>query len=287
MAVITTEFTGLDLELQVDSNVIGGKDDATITLSRDASELPPNAATGSVFGRSLVGLRDAQIAFNALWIANSAALNGFKPTLDVGPVSPATTTPTLKGVTEVVLSFSRDMVAFNNDTHAGWRARRPSVVRCGLSVSLDYFDPESSNGAAYKQLQDAFQDTAGEADISVQLPGGNTSFDAKWVITEIPIGGGNSDAVNNQLAFQSNGDITETINSNLGTGLDTLLTNILADTPSAITALFTTTESGNTEYTGDFYPSEIEITIPVASSEDGVTVSGTLLAADETTIQTT
>jgi len=285
MALQTTEFTGLDLDLSVDGSAIGGKDDATLTLSRDSSELPPNSSTGSQFGRSLVGLRDATIDFNALWIASSSALNGFSPTIDVGG---GTSPDTLGGVTEVTINLQRDNVEFANDQHSGWRARRPSVLRATLNISLDYFDPESTTGAAYKALQTAFETTAGTETVDVALPGGNTSFSSSWVIEEIPIGGGNSDPVNNTLTLQSTGTITETINANLGSGLDTLITNLFTapDSATAITALLANS-AGNTEYTGDFWPENLEITIPVADSENGVTVSGTLAAADSLTIQVT
>ena len=184
MAVFTDEFTGLDLLLQADTNVIGGKDDVTLTLSRDSSELPPNSATGSKYGRVLVGLRDATLDFSSLWIANSAALNGFAPTVEVGSGS-----ETLEGITEITITIERDQVEFANNTHTGWRARKPTVLRLTANISLDYFDPESTNGAGYKLLQTAFGTTAGTEDVNIELPGGSTAFDGTWAVEELPIGG--------------------------------------------------------------------------------------------------
>lgn len=282
MAVITRELSGLDLLIKANGNVVGGKDDATITFSRESAELPPTSATGTLYGLALVGLRSAEITFNSLWLSNSAAVPGFATGLvEVGT---GTSPSTLNGVTNITIALSRAAAEFQNDQHAGWLARRATVLRSTLSVALDYFDPNSTTGEAYGDLQDAFNTTGGKETVKVTIPGGGgESFEAEWVIEEIPIGGGQTDPLNNTIVMQSNGDITRTTDNDLDSGLSALLGAIFATTGTTttgtpvVTGLISTDVASNEEYDGNYIVSNLEITIPIENSEDGVQISGTLV----------
>jgi len=279
------ETVGTDFLLKSDSSTIGGKDGATLTLERDTAELAPTQTTGAQFGRSLAGLKDWSIDFDALWIADSAALQGFKPTVTVNPST--TSPPTLNYIEEVTITLERDLVEFANTSNSEYVSRQPSIVRASAEIVTDVeADTFYDANTASKLLVDAW-DGSGKEDVEIALPGGSTSFSSTWTIPSVDFDAPSADAVQVTYELESTGTITETVNTNLGSGLDSLVQSIFNSSPSALTALLSTTTTGDIEFSGPVFPSELEITIPVEGAEDGVTTSGTLDGAGALTIQET
>jgi len=279
------ETVGTDFLLKSDSSTIGGKDGATLTLERDTAELAPTQTTGAQFGRSLAGLKDWSIDFDALWIADSAALQGFKPTVTVNPST--TSPPTLNFIEEVTITLERDLVEFANTSNSEYVSRQPSIVRASAEIVTDVeADTFYDANTASKLLVDAW-DGSGKEDVEIALPGGSTSFSSTWTIPSVDFDAPSADAVQVTYELESTGTITETVNTNLGSGLDSLVQSIFNSSPSALTALLSTTTTGDIEFSGPVFPSELEITIPVEGAEDGVTTSGTLDGAGALTIQET
>jgi predicted secreted protein len=280
------ETVGVDFLLKADSNTIGGREDATLNLERDASDLAPTQGTGTTFRRQLVGLKDFSIDTDALWLTGGAALNGFSPTVTVNPS--ASSPPTLERISEVTLSIERELVEFANSSNAEYLARQPSVLSVSSDITVDV-DASAfySTGNASRQLVDAWDSTSGAVDVDIALPNGNTSFESTFVVSTIDLPTPTDDAAEATFTLESTGVVTETIDSALGAGLNELLTNIFQDDPSSLTAELTTTQTGNVEFTGPVFPSSVEITIPVEGSEDGVNTSVTLDAAGALTIQET
>jgi len=279
------ETVGTDFLLKSDSSTIGGKDGATLTLERDTAELAPTQTTGAQFGRSLAGLKDWSIDFDALWIADSAALQGFKPTVTVNPST--TSPPTLNYIEEVTITLERDLVEFANTSNSEYVSRQPSIVRASTEIVTDVeADTFYDANTASKLLVDAW-DGSGKEDVEIALPGGSTSFSSTWTIPSVDFDAPSADAVQVTYELESTGTITETVNTNLGSGLDSLVQSIFNSSPSALTALLSTTTTGDIEFSGPVFPSELEITIPVEGAEDGVTTSGTLDGAGALTIQET
>jgi predicted secreted protein len=277
------ETVGTDFLLKSDSSTIGGKDGATLTLERDTAELAPTQTTGAQFGRSLAGLKDWSIDFDALWIADSAALQGFKPTVTANPS--ATSPPTLDFIEEVTITLERGLVEFANTSNSEYVSRQPSIVRASAEIVTDVeADTFYDTDTASKLLIDAW-DGSGKEDVEISLPGGSTSFSSTWTIPSVDFDAPSADAVQVTYELESTGTITETVNANLGSGLDSLVQSIFSSSPSALTALLSTTTTGDIEFSGPVFPSELEITIPVEGAEDGVTTSGTLDAAGALTIQ--
>jgi predicted secreted protein len=279
------ETVGIDFLLKADSNVIGGRSDATLNLERDSSELAPTQATGAKFRRRLVGLRDFSIDADALWLTGSplAPLNGFSPTVTVDPDnSPAT----LERISEVSLSIERDLIEFANSSNGEYISRQPSILGVTSEISVDV-DASAfySDGTASKLLVDAW-DGDGTVDVKIAFPGGNTDFESTFVVTTIDLPAPTDDAAEATFSLESTGSVTENIGT-VGGGLNALVTNILEDDPSQLTALLTTEEDSNIEFRGPVFPSSVEIDIPVEGSEDGVTTSVTLDGAGELTIQDT
>ena len=280
------ETVGVDFLLKADSNTIGGREDATLNLERDASDLAPTQGTGSTFRRQLVGLKDFSIDTDALWLTGGSALNGFSPTVTVNPS--ASSPPTLERISEVTLSIERELVEFANSSNAEYLARQPSLLSVSSDISVDVDASQFySTGNASRQLVDAWDSTSGAVDVDIALPNGNTSFESTFVVSTIDLPTPTDDAAEATFTLESTGVVTETIDSALGSGLNELLTNIFQDDPSSLTAELTTTQTGNVEFTGPVFPSSVEITIPVEGSEDGVNTSVTLDAAGALTIQET
>jgi predicted secreted protein len=280
------ETVGVDFLLKADSNTIGGREDATLNLERDASDLAPTQGTGTTFRRQLVGLKDFSIDTDALWLTGGAALNGFSPTVTVNPS--ASTPPTLERISEVTLSIERELVEFANASNSEYLSRQPSLLSLSSDISVDV-DASAfySTGNASKELVDAWDSTSGSIDVDIELPNAATSFQSTFVVSTIDLPAPTDDAAEATFTLESTGTITETIDPSLGSGLNALLTNIFQTDPTSLTAEFTTTETGNVEFSGPVFPSSVEITIPVEGSEDGVNTSVTLDAAGALTIQET
>lgn len=280
------ETVGIDFLLKAGTSTIGGREDATLTKERDASDLAPTQGTGSTFRRQLVGLKDFSIDTDALWLTGGSALNGFSPTVTVNPS--ASSPPTLERISEVTLSIERELVEFANSSNAEYLARQPSLLSVSSDISVDVDASQFySTGNASRQLVDAWDSTSGAVDVDIALPNGNTSFESTFVVSTIDLSAPTDDAAEATFTLESTGVVTETIGSALGSGLNELLTNIFQDDPSSLTAELTTTQTGNVEFTGPVFPSSVEITIPVEGSEDGVNTSVTLDAAGALTIQET
>lgn len=280
------ETVGVDFLLKSDTNTIGGKEDATLTLEADSAELAPTQGMGTKFARRLTGIRDWSIDFDALWIANSDALDGFAPTVTVNPST--TSPPTLSRISEVTLTIERNLIEFANSSHSEYNARQPAVLQMSAEIAVDV-DASAfyTSGNASRLLVDAWDSTGGTEDVEIALPGGNTSFNATWAVPSIELPTPAEDAAEATFTLESDGTITETINTNLGSGLNSLITNIFADSPASLTALLSTDTTGNFEATGPVYPETIDITIPVEGSEEGVSTSGTLQGAGAITLQDT
>lgn len=280
------ESVGIDFLLKADTNTIGGRSGATLSLERDSSELAPTQTTGASFARSLTGLKDFNIDFDALWIKDGSALNGFAPEIVVDPST--TNPPALDFVSEVSLTIERDLVEFANANNSQYAARKPSVIRMSADITADV-DASSvySTGTASRLLIDAWDSTEGVEDLEIRLPNNDTSFNGTFTVPSLELDAPTDDAVTLSATLESDGQITETIYTGIGGGLNSLITNIFADSPPALTALFTTETSGSVEFSGPVFPSSIDITIPVEGSEDGVNTSGTLEAAGALTIEET
>jgi predicted secreted protein len=280
------ETVGTDFLLKAASNTVGGKSGATLTLERDSAELAPTQTTGVQFARSLTGLKDWNIDFDALWIADSSALNGFAPTVVVNPSG--TNPPELSFIEEVTITLERDLVEFANTSNSEYISRQPSIVRASAEIVTDVeADTVYDTDTAEKALIDAWDSTSGKLDVELQLPNNNTSFSATWSVPSVEFDAPTEEATQITYSLESDGTITETLNANLGSGLNELLTNIFASNPSSFTALLTTEASGDIEFSGPVFPNEVEITIPVEGSEDGVNTSGSLQAAGALSIQET
>jgi predicted secreted protein len=280
------ETVGVDFLLKGDSNTIGGKEDATLNLESDSNELAPTQSTGTQYARRLKGLKDWSIDYDALWIENSDALSGFAPTITVNPSG--TSAPTLNNVSEASITLEREAIEFSNSSHSEYVAREPSIIRASAEISVDV-DAGTfySSSTASRLLMDAWESTSGREDVEIALPAGNTSFSSTWIISDVEFATPTDDATTATFSLESDGTITDTISANLGTGLDTLISQIFASSPSQITALLSTGTTGNIEFSGPAWHSETEITIPVEGAEDGVSTSGSLVAADALTIQDT
>lgn len=281
-----SETVGVDFQLKYDSNLIGGKEDATLTFSRSSSDLAPTQGSGTQFRRRLTGLRDVSVDFDALWLVNATALNGFKPTVTVNPS--ASSPPTMERMSEVTITLNRELVEFANSSNSGYLARGASVMSASAEITVD-IDAATFYAAdtATKLLIDAWDSADGTEDVDIALPGGNTDFSATWVVTDFDPSTPAEDASEATFSLESTGMITETIGANLGAGLDAIIAEMFKADPTAFTAIATTTTSNNVEFSGPVLPSELQITIPIESSEDGVNVSGTLEAAGAWTIDTT
>jgi len=280
------ETVGLDFILSGDGNTIGGKENATLNLESASNELAPTQGTGTNFARQLKGLKDWSIDYDALWIEDSGALSGLTPTVTVDPGG---TTPTdLDFMSEVSITLEREAIEFANSSNTEYVARQPSIIRASAELSVDV-DAGTfySTGTATRLLMNAWESTSGREDVLIELPAGNTSFQATWIITDVEFSTPSDGATEATFSLESDGTITETISTNLGSGLDTLITQIFSSSPSVINGLLGTGATGNVEFTGDVWLSETDITIPVESAEDGVNTSGTLVAADALTIQET
>lgn len=283
------ETVGVDFLLKSDTNTIGGKSDATLNLEADSSELAPTQTTGTKFARRLTGIHDWSIDFDALWIASSDALDGFAPTVTLNP-SASPVGPDLQRISEVTLTIERNLVEFANSSHSQYNARTPAVLQMSAEITVDV-DAGAfyTSGNASRMLIDAWDPgvSGDTVDAQISLPGDNTSFDATWTVPTIELPTPAQDAAESTFTLESDGTITDTLNANLGAGLNSLITNIFADSPAALTALLSTDTTGNVEFTGSVFPSTIDITIPVEGSEEGVTTSGTVNGDGALTIQDT
>jgi predicted secreted protein len=280
------ETVGTDFLLKNATNTVGGKDGATLNLERDSAELAPTQTTGVNYARSLVGLKDWSIDYDALWIADSSALNGFAPTVTIDPGG--TSPVDLKFISEVTITLERDLIEFANTANSEYISRQPSIVRASMEVTTDVeASSHYTSSEASTQLIDAWDSTDGKLDVELQLPNNNTSFNATWSVPSVEFDAPSADATETVYTLESSGTITETINANLGSGLNEILTNIFANSPSSFTSILTTANTGSVEFSGPVFPSEIEITIPVEGSEDGINTSGSLMGAGAITIQET
>jgi len=281
------ETVGVDFLLKSNSTVIGGKEDATLNKEAASSELAPTQGTGTQFARSLTGLKDWSIDFDSLWLLSSNAESGFAPTVQVNPsASPAG--PTLNRITDVTLTLERNLIEFANSSNSEYIARGAGVMRMTAEITVD-IDATNfyATDTASKLLIDAWNSTGGEEDVRIELPSTSTNFEATWIVSDISIDTPADDAAQATFSLESDGTITENINSNLDTGLDNLITPFFASNPSTVTALLTTDNSGDIEWSGEVLPSTLDINIPVDGAEEGVNVSGTVDGDGSLTIQET
>ena len=279
------ETVGVDFIYSYDGNDIGGKEDATATFSRDVSELAPTQGTGTSFRRRLTGLKDVQIDFDALYLENVTAVSGFSPTVTVDPNG----TPVgLQYISEVTITLNRNLIEFANSQNSEYLARAGAVVDAEAEITVDTDVGQIySSSSAGKLLIDAWDSTAGTEEVEIALPGGNTSFTSDWVVESFEDTSPAEDAKEMTFSLSSTGAITETLATDLDSGLDGIITTVFATDPSSAEVKGTTSTTGNFEFFGPALPSSVEITIPVEGSEDGVTTSGTLEAAGAFTIQET
>jgi len=271
------ETVGVDFKLKYDSSLIGGKEDATLNFSRASSDLAPTQGSGAQFRRRGTGLRDVSIDFDALWLKDATVLNGFSPTVTIDP---SNTSAELQYMSEVTITLSRELVEFENSSNSGYLSRGASVLSAtaDLSVDIDASEFVATDNAT-KLLIDAWESTSGVVAAEIALPGGDTTFESDWIITDWDPTTPAEDASEATFSLESTGAITETLGPNVGAGLDAIVSEMFKEDPSAFTALCTTGTDGNWEASGPVLPSELEITIPVEGSEEGVNVSGTLDAA--------
>jgi len=280
------ETVGVDFLLKSDTNTIGGKEDATLNLERGSSELAPTQGTGTQFVRALTGLKDYTIDFDSLWLTGGSAIDGFEPVVTIDPTT--TTPPTLDNISEVTITLNLNLIEFANTSNSEYISRGASTVRVTSEITTDV-DAGSfyTSGNASRLLVDAWDSSAGKEDVEIALPGGDTKFDGTFVVPNVDFTTPAEDATEATFTLESDGTINRTADTNLDSGLDTFISEIFATDPSTLTALISTTNTGSIEFEGPVLPSEIEISIPVDGAEEGVTVSGSLSAAGELTIQET
>jgi len=275
---------GSDFRLDLNGNTLAGKDSVTVDLTRNVGDLAPTQETGGATAsrRRLGGLRDPEISAEGLWIADASALNGF-PTVTVNPS--ADDPPTLSNLSEVPLTITRTLVEEANSSNSGYIARSASVVDVTASFAVDV-DAVSfnSSGSATSAIISAWESTSGEVPIDIALPGGNTSFEADFIVETIPATAESESITESTIEVSSTGPITETIYTSVGSGLDAILSEAFAQDPTPLTAKFTTGTTSDYSVEGPVLPSELEITIPVESQEEGVSFSGTFPGAGAFTI---
>jgi hypothetical protein len=274
---------GSDFRLELNGSTLAGKDSVTADLSRAVGDLAPTPETGgsTASRRRLGGLRDPEITADGLWIADASALNGL-PTVTTDPGG---TPSTLENVSEVTVTINRTLVEEANSSNSGYIARSASVVDVTASFSVDVDAPTfNSSGSASAALISAWESTSGEVEIDVALPGGNTTFQSTFIVESIPATAEAESVTESTIEVSSTGPITDTIYSSVGSGLDQILSEVFAQDPTPLTAKFTTGAASDYTVEGPVLPSDLEITIPVESQEEGVSFSGTFPGAGAFTI---
>jgi|APHM01.1.fsa_nt_gi hypothetical protein len=275
---------GSDFRLDLNGNTLAGKDSVTVDLSRAVGDLAPTPETGGATAsrRRLGGLRDPEVSADGLWIADASALNGF-PTVTVNPST--SDPPILQNISEVTVTINRTLVEEANSSNSGYIARSASVVDVTASFAVDVNAPEfNASGNASTQLISAWESTSGEIPIDIALPGGNTSFQSDFIVETIPATAEAESITESTIEVSSTGPITDTIYSGVGSGLSEILSEVFAQDPTPLTASFTTGNTSDYTVEGPVLPSELEITIPVESQEEGVSFSGTFPGAGAFTI---
>lgn len=286
MPAPTTVILGKDLLLMVGASLIGGQ--RTATLNWDVSTNQTNTKTNSDWASHSQGLVGWGIDFDGLLLegAGGNPARGYGASLAVRVVGGTTYTP-LSGLKDMSIAFSMDGIEIANQDHGGFRIIRPSIRSAVITPTLDYIDMNATNGDALKTIYDAHK--AGN-DVEWQLSFGAEGSTLNGVAMPVPQSL-SADADNPSefgLELRVQGEPTETV-VGLDAGLQILLDAIFADPMTAITAKFghidgagTAYLADTTQFTGDCYPTALEITIPV---EGDITASGTLSGASNLTDQ--
>lgn len=183
----------------------------------------------------------------------------------------------IKGIQLVTFSYGADNPDVTDLEDALDTARLPGERFGTITVSGNWYDLASANGAGLSNVHDgaqastdvAFVLTFGAAQ-SFTFTGAISSFDG-------PMKGGNNAA---QFSFSAaiSGVVT-VVDTNVDSGLGIMFDSIHhATQPQSITVLITNSTVGDTEFLGAAYPSNLTIRIPTAVNAL-ITYTGQLVAA--------
>jgi len=275
MPNLETEQVGANILLVAGGTLIGGQTGATLNLSAGVTDI--NTKDTGLYRNTLEGLQSWSIDSEQLYTEDDGSH-------DVAADGKVQIELTYDGSTEVIkgldtldmsLTATPDSVGAFEDSL--WEENIITGLEAEVSTSGAYFDPEATDGAAYKLLL-AAQEARDTVDAVV-------TFDALTLALSLRPGDWSLDAPGDQsrasidFTLLSEGTITDnTVAASLDSGLQALIDAWIA--PSTVTASVEIQDTyggsrlaGSTYWDGDVWVTGIDLS---ASFGDPFEVSATL-----------
>lgn len=259
--------------------------DATLNFGPEIIGTGSKASSGYV--TNIQGRTDWSITYSGLLDFSSTVNTGEDLNVTVGGDA-------ISGLTSASATLISNAAETANTTTGLFLTRVPTTKAFSLSVEVDYYDPgydetptpgQTNNPGLYTVIEEAIGTTnSGLAVVLTFGPATNT-VTATMRPSQISLSAPAEGIVTGTIPFESTGSFTIT-DTNLNSGLGAIVTAFDADT--TLTARFkhvssgTTAVSGDAEYTGSVYVTQIALTIPFSGTP---TYEATLSGSGALTVQ--
>lgn len=274
MPAPTTQILGADYLYKFGGTTLGGRRGGTINLT--STPIDVTTADSSQWRELIDNIREWSVDLDGLYVegATPAAIGGagatfgvWDPSLNAG----AGGYHDLKGLRTITVSMSMDTTDITTQDDAKARSIKPTIRSVSISVDADWIDPAGTGAEGLDALVSDWEN-GDFAQVKVAWGGEGSSivFDTA-LVTNIAPGHPHDSHVPVSITLEASGEPTDTF-TNPDAGLEALLTSFFAATPSTVAGIFETGTSGATSFSGDVYPTSLELTIP---HDDAVSVSGT------------
>lgn len=243
---------------------IGGSTSATRT--RTTSMVSVTNKDSSQYQEQVAATQEETIEADAMFLESDEEQTGQGVSVELDSGSGFNS---LQGVNSVTITVNMELITVANGDTSRWAEREPSTRGVEYSIDRDYIDPE--NDTAYDELLTAF-DNGNTIDLKITLQTFEITFavDPTEEGVEAPFDG----LTTSPLTLQSNGSETTISRANQQNGIGNLFSGIFSGCGHQMHVRYEHVDcdqaqvSGSTYWEGNYYPSTVEITLPVEDAAD-------------------
>lgn len=282
MPAPTTVQKGLDYVLSIASGTaIGGGKNATLTQSQEYIETTNKGS--SEWRTGLSGVRSFSVSFDGELLESSAEIAGRSLDATIGGTS-------LKGITEVTVDLSAELIPVVNSTDGFDRVLCPATRSASITVTGHFYDIDkdatpTGGDEALEDIIDAIDGTSTAVVAAVVTFGANQSYSGNVRPGSFELSTPHAGLIEYSVTLENVGAITE-VTTSADSGIAALIADFFdANGVQEVgTALLSSGTTDSVEWTGSAYPENISISIPF---EGTVQLSGTLQGSGALTKQAT
>lgn len=265
MPASTTIQQGTYLLLKAGGTTVGGATTSTLKVSAEA--IPVIHKGGGNWERTLAGVRDWSVDFDAIPLESGSEVSGRNLSVTVSTVA-------LKGIESARIALTSDVAETANTTSGFVKDRIGTTRRAEITLSGAYYDPRGTGATALSTTLGEIMGTT-SAGLSVVVSFGTAlSITGTYRPVGVDISTPVAEIIKSGITWRSTGAVTYTM-TNLDAGVAGLLTAFITTARAApITALLVSADSGATQWTGSTLPTALTFDVPY---ERAAGVSGTLV----------